>query len=252
MIPALRSEFKKILTIRSTYAISIFFLLLLGAITFYGQGYKTLPKDIDSHLLAGTLTVTANIASIAGALIALLLMAHEYRYNTITYSLSSVNSRGKVLTAKILSVLSFVFIYSLVVAAIGLILTAAGVLAAGHNLPHQEINYLLFFAKSVFFCECYALVGLLIATLVRNMPAAIVILFIVPNTIESLLGLIIKHPEKWLPFLSLSHVVDPAITPTGNNASSLISPVRGGTVFLIYLVSGWIIAWYLFLRRDAN
>ncbi|MBX4201904.1 ABC transporter permease [Candidatus Saccharibacteria bacterium] len=253
MIPSLKSEFRKLLTARSTFGISIFFLVLLGVVSFYGQGYQAIPKDLNSLFFAGSLTAVANITSIAGALIALLLMAYEYRYNTISYTLTSSNSRSKVLASKILTVAGFVFVWAAIATALFLILLFAGVLAGGHSLPHQDINYLTFFAKSIFFCEAYAMAGLLIGTLVRSMPAAIVILLIVPNTLEQLIGaFLVKHPEKWLPFMSLSHVVDPAVIPSGEQATNLISPLRGAVTFLVYIVIGWAIGWYLFLRRDAN
>jgi ABC-2 type transport system permease protein len=253
MKSTLSAEFKKLLTVRYTYAISIFFLLLLGFISFYGQGYKAEPGTINNLFLAGTIVAIANVASVAGGLIGLLLMAHEYRYNTIVYTLASSNSRSKVLAAKIISVFGFVLVYSILATALGLALTALGAKVAGHSIPHQDINYLVFFAKSVFTCEAFALVGLLIPALVRNMQASVAVLFIVPNTLEALLSIVIKHPDKWLPFHALAQVTEPPIMPDklGHIAFNEVSPVRGAVTFLIYLAIGWLIGWYLFLRRDA-
>lgn len=251
MIPAIKAEIRKIFSVRSTYAISLFFLGLVGFICFYAKGYKVVPNALNSQFLAGTITPIANITSVAGALIGLLLMAHEYRYGTITHTLTASNSRGKVLTAKLVAVIGVVFVYTAAVTAIGLGLSVAGLVAAGHSLPHQEISYLAFFVKTIFFCEAYALVGLLVPTIVRNMQAAVAVLFIVPNTIEGLLTLIVKHPDKWLPFMALSQLSAPPV-PNGAPGSNLVSPLRGAVTFAIYLAIGWAIGWFLFLRRDAS
>jgi ABC-2 type transport system permease protein len=252
MIPQLKAEVKKVLTVRSTYAISLFFLILIGVLSVYAQGYKTRQADINNHFLLHSLGDVANTLSVAGALIALLLMAHEYRYNTITYTLTAANSRSKVLAAKILTILGFVLIFSCVGVLLSLSLSRLGVAIAGHTMPHQDINYFNYLIKVVFTCEAYALVALLIPTIVRNMQASVAILFIVPNTLEALLSIIIKQPEKWLPFRALGQVTQQPVEIHGGKGGLLVSPLRGALIFLVYLIIGWAIGWYLFLRRDAT
>ena len=256
MTDQIKSEFRKLFSVRSTYIISLVVLLFTGGlIAFYGQGFRTNPKDLNSLFLAGTLTTYSNIISIAGSIIALLLLAHEYRYNTIVYTLTSSNSRSKVLASKIIAVLVFVLGLSLIVTGAALALTVAGVTAAGHSLPHQNINLLTYLVKSVFLCEGYALFGLLLAALVRNLVGAVVVLLIVPNTLEGLLSLILKHNSVYMPFTALQQVVQaPSLTPPNVNeaSSGYLSPIKGALVFITYLVVGWIITWYLFLRRDAT
>jgi ABC-type transport system involved in multi-copper enzyme maturation permease subunit len=256
MIPTLKAEFKKLLSVRSTYLTSLAALLFVaGLIAFYGQGFKTEPKDLNSLFLVGTITIFSNITAIAGAIIALLLLAHEYRYNTIVYTLTASNSRSKVLAAKIITVLLFVLGLSLLVIGSALALSVAGVAAAGHSLPHQDINILTYLAKSVFLCEGYAMFGLLLAALVRNLVGAIVILLVVPNTIEGLLSLLLKHNSVYMPFTALQQVVQSPVlanVPKRLADTGYLSPVKGALVFLCYLVAGWVVTWYLFLRRDAT
>jgi hypothetical protein len=38
----------------------------------------------------------------------------------------------------------------------------------------------------------------------------------------------------------------------GAPPETYLSPLRSSIVFLIYIIIGWVIAWWLFLRRDAN
>jgi ABC-type transport system involved in multi-copper enzyme maturation permease subunit len=259
MMPTLRAEFKKLFTVRSTYVVSLTVLLFVGGlISFYGQGYKTDPSELNSLFLAGTVQVVSSVIAIAAAVVALLLLAHEYRYGTIVYTLVNSNSRSKVLAAKIITVLVFVFGLSLIVTSVSLGLIVAGVAAAGRTLPHQDINVFVYLIKSIFLCEGYALVGLLLAALVRNLVGALVILLIVPNTVEGLLSLLLKHNSVYMPFTALSQVVRPPVLAVAANTKNplgdtgYLSPTKGALVFLVYLVAGWIITWYLFLRRDAT
>ena len=268
MIPALKSEFKKLLTVRSTYVISLIFLLLVGFLAFYVDGFKDAPTQVHSTLdqakaslfLAGNITQIANTLSVAGAVIGLLLLAHEYRYNTIVYTLTASNRRSKVLASKILAVLAYVFVYSLLSAAIALGLMVAGAAAAGHSLPHQDISYLTFLAKTVFTAEGFAMVGLLFIALIRNQVGAIAAVFIIPNTVEGLLSLLLKQNSVYMPFTALQQVVQPPVingviaghSRTHDATTGYLSAPRGALVFLAYLVFGWVIAWYLFLRRDAT
>ena len=97
--------------------------------------------------------------------------------------------------------------------------------------------------------------GLLLAALVRNLVGAIVILLVVPNTIEGLLSLLLKHNSVYMPFTALQQVVQSPVlanVPKRLADTGYLSPVKGALVFLCYLVAGWVVTWYLFLRRDAT
>lgn len=270
MTAALRAEFRKLLSVRSTYVISLIFLLLCVFFAFYVHGYKDssavnlmgqspMERAAASLFVEGAITQIASVLAVAAALIALLLLAHEYRYNTIVYTLTATNRRSKVLAAKIIAVLSYVLVYAVVGTAIALAMVWAGAAAAGHPLPHQDLNYPVFFAKIVFYCEAYALAGLLFITLIRNQVGAIAALLILPNTVEGLLTLLLKHNAVYLPFTALSQVVQSptikgavAVHPARDALSGSLPPATGAWVFGVYLVFFWIIAWVLFLKRDAN
>jgi hypothetical protein len=57
----------------------------------------------------------------------------------------------------------------------------------------------------------------------------------------------LKKKVVYLPFSALHEVIG-----QGQNYNKTISPVKGAVIFGCYLVVGWIVAWVLFLRRDAN
>lgn len=262
MKPALKSEFKKLFSVRSTYGwmLAALVFLLIGA--FYADGYKN-SANIASGIDKGTLFIAAtlahlpNIIALFGGLIAILLITHEYRHNTIIYTLTASNSRTKVLLSKILTIFSFTFIYSVLYTAIAVGLIYAGAALAHHNIPHQDINYLTFFSKTLFMVEGYALASLLFGTIIRNQVGAIAALLILPGTLESLLSLVLKSKSVYLPFTALAQVTQPPVIPGTHPVRDLpstgsLTPIKGAIVFLIYLVIGWLVGWYLFMRRDAN
>ncbi len=259
MVTALKAEFRKLLTVRSTYVIAGIAYALLAFVSLYVEGYKNGPDNITGPgkglYLAGTVVQHANVLSIFGAIVALLLVTHEYRYNTIIYAFTAINRRSKVLAAKIIAVLAYVLLLAVVGAAIGFIFMLLGLHLAGVHLPAQDLNIWTYGAKVVFFCEGWAMAAMLFAVLLRNQVAALAVLFIVPNTVEGLLSLLLKDKTVYLPFSALSQVIAPPTIPGAIarhiNETGSLSPVHGALLFLGYIVGAWIVAWILFVKRDA-
>lgn len=260
MRSTLKAELRKLLSVRSTYFITILAFALLTFISLYVESFYNGKDNLSKHgnlFLANSITQHSGILAIFAAIVALLLLAHEYRYNTIMYTLTSNLSRSKVLLAKVIIVVAYTFVLVLVGTFASLGFMVLGLHLAGLSLPHQDISLLTYFAKALFYAEGYALGALLIITLVRNQVAALAILFIEPSTIEGLLSLLFKHNSVYMPFTALSQVV--AASNGGATlrhkiipATGSLSPGKGALVFCIYLAVGWLIAWVLFLKRDAN
>jgi len=266
MTSQLKSEFKKLFTVRSTYGWILLALILVGIFAIYGEGFndasnlmKSKPNDPAASLfIAGTINQMANFTAIFGGIVALLLITHEYRYNTITYTLTASNSRSKVLLSKVLAILGFVFVYSVALAAAGLAMIYLGLALSGNVLPHQDINYLTYIGKILFYSEAYALAALALGFLVRNQVGAFASLFIIPGPVEALIGLLLKHNAVYLPFMALQQVIQSPVLPGArpahpdNNDMGYLTPLHGAEVFMVYLVVVWLITWLLFQRRDAN
>jgi len=265
MISQLKSEFKKIFTVRSTYGWILLALVLVGIFAVYGEGFNDASNLLKSKangpgaglFIAGTINQMANFIAIFGGIIALLLITHEYRYNTITYTLTASNSRSKVLFSKVLAIMGFVFFYSVILGAMGLGMIYLG-LALSHNvLPHQDINYLTYVGKILFFSEAYALAALALGALIRNQVGAFASLFIIPGPVEALIGLLLKHNAVYLPFMALQEVIQSPVLPGSHparpeNDTGSLTAVHGAEVFIVYLVIVWLITWYLFLKRDSS
>jgi ABC-2 type transport system permease protein len=252
MMAALKAEFRKLLSIRSTYFILLFVVVLAIFFGFYVSGWKLDRAGLlNPNAFANDVTDAISFVSIFAALIAVLLMTHEYRYNTIMYTLTSSNSRSKVLLAKILVISTFSVVFTLCIGVLSPLLSYLGIHAHHLKLVPQTLHYGNLIWRSLFYGWGYAMAGLVIATLIRSQVGAIVTLLIVPTTVESLLGLLLKHNTVYLPFSSLNQVIGSGSSMRDPNGGHL-SPGKAAAVYCIYLVVGWIVAWTLFLRRDAN
>jgi ABC-2 type transport system permease protein len=244
MIPALKSEALKLLSVRSTLVIAAIAGLLIIFFAGYVEGFKAAPAMLkDPGLLAREVTAAINFSAVFAGLIAILLFSHEYRYNTIMHTLVSSNRRSKVLLAKILVTSLFAVVFAVLVGVLSPLATTVGLQLANKELVEQVIPYSDLIWRSLLFIWGYAMIGLLFVALVRNQVLAIGAMFIIPTTIEPIAGALLKKNAEYLPFNALSAVI-------GNNPD--ITHARGAAIFLAHIVFWWLLAWLLFLRRDAN
>jgi ABC-2 type transport system permease protein len=249
MMSNLKAEFRKVFSVRSTYVILLIVLALEILFAFYVSGWRINSQDLHNPTtLSNDITSAVATVSIFAALIATLLMTHEYRYNTIMYSLTLSKSRSRVLLAKILVISAFAIIFTFIAGALSPLLSILGIHAHHLKLVPQTIPYGSLVWHSLFYGWGYAMAGLLIAALIRNQIGAIVTLFIAPDTVEGVLSLLLKKNTVYLPFSSLHTVIGQGMGTYINS----ITPTHAAMVFMGYLVGGWLIAWILFLRRDAN
>jgi ABC-2 type transport system permease protein len=249
MTSNLKAELRKVFSIRSTYVILILVLAIEILFAFYVSGWRIDALDLHNpNTLSNDITAAVSTVSIFVALIATLLVTHEYRYNTIMYSLTLSKSRSSLLLAKILVISAFAIVFTIVVGALSPLLSELGAHAHHLKFAPQTLHYGTLLWRSLFFGWGYAMAGLLIAALIRNQIGAIVTLFIAPDTIEGVLSLLLKKHTVYLPFSALHTVIGQGM----GNYLNAITPLHAAMVFMAYLLVGWIVAWILFLRRDAN
>jgi ABC-2 type transport system permease protein len=249
MMASLKAELRKLLTVRSTYYILLFMLFLEGIFAFWANGYRLIADQAAMHqfLAQNIVDGTTALASFP-AIVAVLLMAHEYRYNTIMHSLTLSPSRLRVLFAKVVVVTVYALVITAVFGAVTLGLTELGAHLGHHHLVTQVVPYHTLLWKILFYGWGMALMGLLIAALVRNQIASVVSLLVFPGIIEQLLSLVLRSKSGYLPFASLNQVI--GNHPISN--ATQLSPQHAAEVFLAWLIGGWLVAAVLFVRRDAN
>lgn len=248
MIPALKSEFRKLLTVRSTYFIVGISLLIVaffaGLIDGFNNNQMALQKN--PMLLANDSASAVTFVGLILAFAGLLLMGHEYRYNTIMYSLTATNRRTKVLVAKVITVSVFAIVTSLFVTFFSPLCTIVGAALHGHHIGPQTYDLWSVVWRCVFCGWGYAMFAFLLVAIMRNQIGAIVTFLLIPLVGENILFLLVKEAHsKFLPFFALRGVTDPS---TVHGASS--GYLAG--VVLIYVAIGLLVGFVLFSRRDAN
>jgi ABC-2 type transport system permease protein len=252
----LKAEFYKLFTVRSTYVITGLIVLMIMFFAGYIEGFRAAPERVaDPNFLASE--ITSAIGAVAGimALVGLLLVTHEYRYNTITYTLASSKSRTQVLLAKILVVSCYAILFSLFIAFFSPAMTYVGVQLKGLDLTPQIIPVWHFGWRAVFFGWAFSMVAMLIAMLVRSQVGAIVMVFVAPSAVEGILSILLKKNSIYMPFTALQQIISNSGRPPADapaEFSLYLEPSKAALVFGIYLAVGWVIAWLLFVRRDAN
>ena len=236
----IRSEFRKLLSIRSTYILTIIATLLLGFFSFWALGYKGVAtaNPVLMQAVMDGVTVTAMFI----AIIAVLNVTHEYRYNAIMYTLTSANSRSKVFFAKYLVIMAYVVGWFVVSSLFAVLLTWIGATMSGNTPVNDTFYFTETIWRSLFHIVAMTSLGFMFGMLFRHVVGAIAVLFIVPNTIEGLLSIVMKENTKYLPYSAIEQV----------HSGALLAPNKAALVASAYIVGGLIIAWILFLRRDAN
>ena len=256
MLASIKSEFRKLITVRSTYILSGIALAYMIFYNFYIVGFRVghhlIYSPSNHHYLMVEVSRAGSIAApiLLSSIIAVLLMAHEYRYNTIMYTLTNSNSRNKSLFAKVVAVTGLTIVFALIVEILSPLLALFGAHVDHLHLAHQIFYYRNFFGRVMFYSWAYGMIGLLLVVLFRNIVASIVALFFIPVTIEPLIGLLLSdHMKQYLPFTALTNVLNNGLLV---NVPGQLSAVRSAITVVVYLVIGWVIAWILFLRRDAS
>jgi ABC-2 type transport system permease protein len=246
MITNLKYELIKLFTIRSTYILTIFGLLLSGLIMSI-----TVWKTKNLELLSATqplqiMSDAPGLVALLCAVIAILVVGHEYRHNTIAYTLSASRSRASIMFSKAIVIAGFTLVFALLSIVVALICYEIAMFLRLDAFPSLKFDSDVWTAmfKNVMYAGGMALFAWLITTLVRSIVFAIVAFFMVP-TIESMLTIVMKDNTVYLPATALDQVIVTSSDP-------IISPLKAAIVFLIYLVAGSIISYLLFLRRDAN
>jgi ABC-2 type transport system permease protein len=252
MIASLKSELRKLYTVRSTYLMLLFTFLIMLFFAFYTEGLKvghgSLAATDPNKLAELVKNAVANLAFF-GAIAGILSLTHEYRYNTIMYTLTSSRSRSQTLLAKVIAISIFAVLFTIYVAVAAAGLMYLGLAIKGVTLVHQTFPVDLLW-RVLYMSWGTCMMGLLLAAYIRNQVGTIAAYFVLPGLGEMLAGLLLKDNKIYLPFTALQQV-------TGASADAglpdhTLSHVHAAWIFGAYLVVGWIIAIVLFLRRDAN
>jgi len=284
MIDALRYEWTRITTLRSTWWISGMSVLVGAGFTFVVWMFLRLtsPGDIEGELVGdgarfyynAAMTQFSNVdpmfylVTYAVAILGILSWGHEYRHSMIRATLTTVPQRWTVWLAKYLVVGAWVSV--VVVLTCVLSLVCAMLWFAGLDADFDAAYLLAALAKRVVYTVMVTWLVMSATVLIRHQTFALVLLYLWPLGVETLIrfmGLIVgaitgdSSPDglRFMPFNAAGRLVqDVSITdPTGGIQDSLDlfgNPLSFWGAFLVFglytfvLMAASIVA---FQKRDA-
>jgi ABC-type transport system involved in multi-copper enzyme maturation permease subunit len=263
MIDALRFEWVRIRTLRSTYWLGAFAVVLTAAVAFIiafatRNDSDALGSATVGEVLTGGGSFAIPFVPIFMAITGVFATGHEYRHGTIQPTLTTIPQRSVLLTAKIVIVAFAAILITLV----SLVLNyGIGMLFWGEapSLADQPLNEAL--PGYLVYVVIYAVLGLALGQLFRGVPSALVILLVVPLVVETLIAGLSLVPAldwlqpslKFLPFSAGGQLM--ATEAVNNNGDGpdfdYFDRWVSGGVFAIFVAVILIVAWTLFKKRDA-
>ncbi|MGH3876561.1 MAG: hypothetical protein ACRDSK_05920 [Actinophytocola sp.] len=254
MSDALRFEWVRIRTLRSTYWLiaSALLLNLTGAFAVAVTTDPLTHEIVGAALTGGGGDLPVPFAAVFLAVVGILATGHEYRYGTIQPTLTTVPRRSTVLAAKV-AVLAAT---ALVVAVVSLLANIAAVLTVWGEVPgltHWPLDEAL--PGYVVLVPLWTILGAALAQLFRSVPVALAVILVVPLIVEQLI--------TSLSYVPVLHWLGPAIKFLPFTAGQRLL-YTGGEVYAEYFgrwVSGGVLAtfvaivlaaaWTTFTHRDA-
>lgn len=271
MTAALRYEWVRIRTLRSTYWITALAVVLAVGISFLmAMGFSfALASGDEDPTLTGVLgpAIATQFAAVTGpyfvayllGIIGVFAWGHEYRHGTIRATLTAVPSRSSAWTAKYLVAVGWALPVVLV-ALLGsslvgwLWLRDDGIAFASAAMAEQ-------YARTLAYSVVFVLLVTAVASLVRSQTAALTLMFLWPLVVEPMIGLImvalpgttLDRLARLLPFDAGDQIH--RVDLPGNTENVLGGPAladwAGGLVFGGLTAVLMVLSWALFQRRDA-
>lgn len=250
MIDALRFEWVRIATLRSTYWLIASALAFNVAVAFavaFGTRHEQRGGEIVGAVVTGGGPYApVPFAAVFLAVIGILATGHEYRYGTIQPTLTTVPQRSTLLAAKLL-VLSAM---AVVVTVVSMLADVAAALVVWGSAPGLTVQPLFGYVVLVLL---WTVLGAALAQLFRGVPTALVVILVVPLIVEQLIFSLsfvtvldwLGPVVRYLPFMAGQQLVH-----AGESAEFLDRWLSGG-VFAVFVAIVLATAWTLFTRKDA-
>jgi ABC-2 type transport system permease protein len=248
MTAAIRSEFRKFFTTRLWWGMAIA-MFVLGAVFAVAFGFLlTLEPDPGAQgQPTGTPVQVANSVYTSGLSVGYLLtltigvlqIGAEYRHKTITSTFLGTPKRGRVMAAKVISLLGIGALYGLV-SLVGSVIAGAIVLNARGFDPFPGTEVLRTLALGLLVLGLWALIGLGAGILIPNQVAALLIAVGVAWIIEPLAGFGLSFWDwgrdnivPYLPSAATGAMVN-GVQQGGDNAAQPLAWWAGALVLAAY------------------
>jgi ABC-2 type transport system permease protein len=246
MLPLIRSEFRKLSTVRSPWLLLAAgpLLVVAGVTGLVQSGGNVHDPAVQSKALAHVA-----LAALFTLIFGIFAVAGEYRHGTVTDTFLSTPARGRVVTAKLAVYGSVGAIAGLVSSAVAVVVTAAWWSAKGGSFHLSAADSWRTLAGGVAVNVAFAAIAVGVGALLRNLTVAIAAALAWIALVEGIAGQLVGAGlARWLPF-SASQALGRA-NLTG--ASGFLPQWGGGLVLAGYAIAFAAAAMVTTLRRDVT
>jgi ABC-2 type transport system permease protein len=246
VLPLIRSEFRKLSTVRSPWLLLAAGPLLVvagvsGLVQSGGNVHDpaTASKALAHVALAGLFTLIFGIFAVAG----------EYRHGTVTDTFLSTPARGRVVAAKLAVYGSAGAVAGLISSAAAVVVTAAWWSAKGGSFYPSAASSWRTLAGGVAVNIAFAAIGVGVGALLRNLAVAIAAAQAWIALVEGIAGQLVGAGlARWLPFSASQALGRANLTGTAR----LLPQWGGGLVLAGYAIVFAAAAMVTTLRRDVT
>jgi hypothetical protein len=244
----IRAEFLKLRTTRSFYwsaFAALAFVPITLAITILTAGNDGAGPALDTAEGIRQVFSSAASGTVIVLIIGILVMAGEFRHNTVTSTFLVTPDRRRVVGAKLVA--STLVGAGLAAAASALTLAIAVPWLAAKDVPVSvwsgDVGLVLLGAIAA--TALYAMVGVGLGSLIRNQTAAVVVALVWVMIVEGLLISFLPDVGRWLPGGAVA-----ALTGVTTENGELLSMWAGALLFAGYGLAFAAAGTRLVLRRD--
>jgi ABC-2 type transport system permease protein len=246
MLPMIRSEFRKLTTVRGPWL-----LLAAGpAIVVAGIcGLVVSGADLHSPATVRQALAHTGLAAIFTLVFGILAVAGEYRHSSITDTFLGFPSRGRVAAAKLTVCLLVGAAAGLACSVTALAATAAAWAAKGASLPLSAGGAWLTLGGGVAANAAFAAIGAGLGALIRNLMGAVAAALAWVVLGEGIAGQLLGQGlARWLPFYASEALDRSSLQET----AQLLPQWGGGLMLLAYAALFTTAAAVTTLRRDVT
>ena len=241
----IRSEFRKLATTRSVYA------MLAGLVAIVGVGVVavttgTKPESLVAPLEHQTfLNVSLTIVPLFGLLLGLRSFTDEFRFGSIVPTLLASPVRRKVLGAKLVATAAAGVALAVIAIAISIAIGVPVLLVKGAAVTWSAAGLAVVVGRLVGATVLWTAVGVGVGLAVKHQVAAIAGTLVWILAAEGLLSGLIPHVARYFPGAAGFAVV-------GLNPSELVTPALGALLLGAYAVVAVALGAILMQRRDIT
>jgi ABC-2 type transport system permease protein len=246
VLPLIRSEFRKLSTVRSPWLLLAAgpLLVVAGVTGLIQSGGNVHDPAVQSKALAHVA-----LAALFTLIFGIFAVAGEYRHGTVTDTFLSAPARGRVVAAKLAVYGSAGAVAGLVSSAVAVAVTAAWWSAKGGSFSLSSADSWRTVIGGVAVNVAFAAIGVGVGALLRNLAVAIAAALAWIALVEGIAGQLVGAGlARWLPFSASEALGRANMTST----SGFLPQWGGGLVLAGYAIAFAAAAMVTTLRRDVT